>query len=594
MTDLSLSALFERQARLAPDACAIEHHGHALTYAELHRQSTALAAELRAAGVGPEHVVGLDLPVGPRLVAAMLAAGRLGAAFLPLDQRDPRSRQDRLLADARPAAVVTRDGLLVPDARPLRLMDRVPRVASPAAYLNYTSGSTGEPKGVVNEQHAIVNYIEAAIAEYRLAPADRQLQFSSIAFDIALEEVFTALGSGATLVLRDEHWRYEDVEDFLRLADKRELTVLNLPTGVWNQLGRALRQAPHVRLPSAVRLMVIGGEAAGPDAAEAWHAAAVHPEFRIVNTYGPTEAAIAVSFAELTAGGPITIGRPIRGVGLTAVDADLRAVPDGEIGELLVTGIAPARGYLDRPDETAARFGTAGDGAGGRWFRTGDLGRVRADGLIEFRGRADEQVKVRGGFRVEPGEVVTTLLTHPGLVEAAVLPVELGAGRSLAAFVVAVDAAAPPRPADLRDHLAARLPDYMVPASFTPVAAIPLTDRGKVDAGALRALLSTMRSHPESSGSVADAVRESWAAALGGEPEDESADFFDDGGDSVAAVEFLGQLRARLGEALPLRELYRAPSFGAVVRQLTQNPANASVRRLAAYRPRPTSKRVAP
>ncbi|MFG3023607.1 amino acid adenylation domain-containing protein [Streptomyces sp. NPDC048254] len=574
---ISLSDLFERQVRRTPDACAIEHDEGALTYAELLRHSTALAAELHAAGVGPEHVVGLDLPVGPRLVAAMLAAGRLGAAFLPLDQRDPRSRRDHLLADARPAAVVVQDGFLAPDSPPQRLLDRVPSVASPAAYLNYTSGSTGEPKGVVNEQHAIVNYIEAAIAEYRLAPADRQLQFSSIAFDIALEEVFTALGSGATLVLRDEDFRYEDVEDFLRLVDKRGLTVVNLPTGVWNQLGRALRQVPHVRLPAAVRLMIIGGEAAGPDAAEAWHAAAVHPEFRIVNTYGPTEAAVAVSFAELTAGGPVTIGRPIRGVGLVAVDADLRTVPDGEIGELLISGIAPARGYLDRPDETAARFGTTADGAEGRWFRTGDLGRVRPDGLIEFRGRADDQVKVRGGFRVEPGEVVDALLTHPGLVEAAVLPVDLGAGRALAAFVVAVDAAAPPRAADLRDHLAARLPDYMVPASFTPVAAIPLTDRGKVDAAVLRALLSEVRSHPESSGSVADAVRESWAAALGGEPEDESADFFDDGGDSIAAVEFLGQLRSRLGQAPPLRELYRAPRFGDVVRQLTQDPTDSSV-----------------
>ncbi|WP_410666181.1 amino acid adenylation domain-containing protein [Amycolatopsis sp. lyj-84] len=591
MTDLSLSALFERQARLAPDACAIEHGGHVLTYAELLRQSTALAAELRAAGVGPEHVVVLDLPVGTRLVAAMLAAGRLGAAFLPLDQRDPRGRRDRLLTDARPAAVVKRDGLVVPEAPPQPLLDRVPRVASPPAYLNYTSGSTGEPKGVVNEQHAIVNYIEAAIAEYRFTPADRQLQFSSIAFDIAIEEVFTALGSGATLVLRDEDFRYEDVEDFLRLVDKWGLTVVNLPTGVWNQLGRALRQVPRMRLPTAVRLMVIGGEAAGPDAAAAWHAAAVHPEFRIVNTYGPTEAAVAVSFAELTADGPVTIGRPIRGVGLAAVDADLRTVPDGELGELLICGIAPARGYLDLPDETSARFGTTADG---RWFRTGDLGRVRADGLIEFHGRADEQVKVRGGFRVEPGEVANALLTYPGLVEAAVLPVDLGVGRTLAAFVVAVDTTAPPRAAELRDHLAARLPDYMIPASFTPVSAIPLTDRGKVDAGVLRALQSAVRSRPESSGSVADTVRESWAAALGAEPEDDDADFFDDGGDSVAAVEFLGQLRARLSQAPPLRELYRAPRFGDIVRQLTQDPADVSVHRLAASCPQPTNKRVAP
>ncbi|WP_436521072.1 non-ribosomal peptide synthetase [Actinoplanes sp. HUAS TT8] len=563
MSAVSLFELFERQARRDPEAFALDDGAATMTYAELLRRTEILAGQLADAGVGPEHVVGLDLPVGPRLVAGMLAAGRLGAAFLPLDQRDPRGRRQSLLALARPAAVVVADGIVGPEAAPERLADRLPRVASPAAYLSYTSGSTGEPKAVVTEQHAIVNYVEAAIAEYRLAPGDRQLQFSSIAFDIAMEEVFTTLGAGATLVLKDEDFRYADVEDFLRLADKRALTVVNLPTSVWNQFGLALRQTPHVRLPAAIRLMIIGGEAAGPEAAEAWHAAAVHPEFRIVNTYGPTEAAVAVSFAELTRGGPVTIGRPIRQVGLVPVDAELRPVPDGETGELLITGIAPARGYLDRPAETAARFGQV---ESGRYYRTGDLGRVRPDGLIEFRGRADDQVKVRGGFRVEPGEVAGALLSHPGVAEAVVLPVNLAAGKILAAFVVAAGTA--PATAELRDHLAARLPDYMVPSSFTLVPAIPLTTRGKIDAAVLTAL--RVPAEPRTGEGVEYAVRESWTAAVGSEPEDDTADFFEEGGDSLAAVEFLKQLRTRIGQAPPLREFYRTARFGDIVRKLSE------------------------
>ncbi|MFD8707479.1 amino acid adenylation domain-containing protein [Kitasatospora sp. NPDC059648] len=567
---VSLHELVDQQADREPDALAVVVDGEELTYAKLVDDSRRLAADLRDRGVAEEHVVALDLPVGPRLVAAMLAAGRLGAAFLPLDQRDPRARRDYLLADAKPAAVVTADDVLVPETAPEKLSDRLPRVASPAAYLSYTSGSTGEPKGVVTEQHAIVNYVRAAIAEYRLTPADRQLQFASIAFDIAMDEVFSTLVAGATLVLRGEDFVYEDAEDFLRLLDKRGVTVANLPTGIWNQFGLALRQTPRVSLPAALRIMVVGGEAAGADAAAAWHAASVADGFRVVNAYGPTEAAVSVSFAELTADGPVTIGRGIANVGLTPVGEDLLPVPAGEIGELLVTGVAPARGYLDRPEHTAARFG---ENAEGRYYRTGDLGRVRPDGLIEFHGRADEQVKVRGGFRVEPGEVVRVLLAHPGVADAVVLPVDQGAGRVLAAFVVAA-ADGGPQDAELREHLGSRLPDYMVPGSFTRIETIPLTARGKVDAAALTALLAAPASQPTAAPgtpeAVENAVREAWTLAVGVEPEDDDADFFDEGADSIGAVEFLKQLRARLGVAPALRALYASPRFGDVVELLAR------------------------
>ncbi|MBC3840143.1 amino acid adenylation domain-containing protein [Streptacidiphilus sp. 4-A2] len=472
----SLHDLVDACAVREPGAIAVVHGATELTYAQLVVDSHALAGDLRAVGVGPEQVVALDLPVGPRLIAAMLAAGRLGAAFLPLERRDPRARTDFLLADSRPAAVVTADGIRTTGAAGLRLDERLPVQASPAAYLSYTSGSTGEPKGVVTEQHAIVNYVRAAVAEYRLGPQDRQLQFSSIAFDIAADEVFSTLASGAALVLRDEDLLYEDVEDFLRRVEERSLTVLNLPTGIWNQFGLALRRRPELRLPAALRLIVVGGEAASPEAAAAWHAAAAHPGFRLVNAYGPTEAAVSVTFAELSAEGPVTIGRPLPGVDVRPVDAELRPVLPGEIGELLVTGLAPARGYLDRPEQTTARFGQLD---GERYYRTGDLGRIRPDGLLEFHGRVDDQVKVRGGYRVEPGEVARALLAHDAVREAHVLPVARESGRVLAAYAVPVRPERPPTAAALREHLSALLPDYMLPASLTLVDAVPLTPRAR-------------------------------------------------------------------------------------------------------------------
>ncbi|WNM30392.1 amino acid adenylation domain-containing protein [Streptomyces sp. Li-HN-5-11] len=578
-----LHDLVDACALREPAAPAVVHDGHTTTYAELVTQSHLLTEDLREQGVGAEHVVALDLPVGPRMIAAMLAAGRLEAAFLPLDRRDPRARTEALLADAAPAAVVTADGYAAPGRPPRRIEDRLSPVDSPAAYLSYTSGSTGEPKGVVTEQGAIVNYVRAAIAEYGLTASDRQLQLSSIAFDIAMDEVFSTLGSGAALVLRDQDFLFEDAETFLGLTARHALSVLNLPSGLWNQLGHMLRQQPALRLPESLRLMVVGGEAASPEANAAWHAAATNPRFRIVNAYGPTEAAVSVTFGELTATGAVTIGRPIPHVRVEPVDEHLRPVPVGEVGELLITGLAPARGYLDRPEQTAARFGLIN---GTRYYRTGDLGRVGDDGLLEFHGRIDSQVKVRGGFRVEPGEVAGTLLSHSEVAAAEVVPVSAASGRVLAAIVVPAHTDAPPSALELRDHLAGRLPDYMVPASFTMVERIPLTPRGKVDTAALTALIDTRTPQPadpagevqEQTGDAAEpdaaaverAARESWQLALGYEPEDPDADFFEDGGDSLAAVALLRLLRERLGYALPLRSLYRAPRFEDMVRELVE------------------------
>jgi amino acid adenylation domain-containing protein len=503
----------------------------------------------------------------------MIATGMVGACFLPLDPHDRSRRRDLILSDARPAVVLTEDGL-VRRSRSERIASRLTPQRSPAAYLSYTSGSTGEPKGVVTEQHAIVNYITAAIDTYELKPGDRQLQFACLAFDIAIDEIFSTLGSGSALVLRDADFVYGDVGEFLARVGERRISVLNLPTGVWNQFGLGLREQPSLRLPPGLRLVVVGGEAAAEEACSGWHAAADRDDFRIVNAYGPTEAAVSVTFAELRPDRSIVIGRPIPGVDVIPVDEGLSPVPDGQLGELLITGCAPARGYLGQPDLTARRFGTL---PAGRYYRTGDVGRRSPDGSLEFHGRIDEQIKVRGGYRVEPGEVVRALLGHPAIAGAHVGVSERGMSRGLAAYVVArSDGADTLKASDVRAHLADRLPAYLIPHSVTIVPDLPLTERGKVDVGALGRLSTAAEQAapaPLDVGAIRAALSAGWLETTGMDPVGDGANFVEDGGDSLAALELLEHLREQLGFALPMRALYRSPTFGDIVKELVVDQA---------------------
>jgi amino acid adenylation domain-containing protein len=570
---LSLPALVAAVASRAPSSTAIVHGSTSVTYAQLLEMSRHLANQLADLGVTEEHVVALDLTTSPRLVAGMMAAGMVGAAFLPLDPQDRSRRRELILSNARPTVVLTQSGLVRRSGSD-RIARRLSPQQSPAAYLSYTSGSTGEPKGVVTEQHAIVNYIAAAIGNYDLQPGDRQLQFTSIAFDVAIDEIFSTLGSGAALVLRDSDFVYGNVSEFLTCVDERGISALNLPTGVWNQLGLALHRESSLRLPSGLRLVVIGGEAATEEACCGWHSAAVRDDFRIVNAYGPTEAAVSVTFADLRPDHPIVIGRPIPGVDVIPVDADLTPVPEGQIGELLITGCAPARGYLGQPELTVQRFGIV---AGGRYYRTGDLGRRLPDGVLEFHGRIDEQIKVRGGYRVDPGEVVGVLLNHPAIAEAHVGMVERGMSRGLAAFVVAGrDGAGTLHESDVRTHLADRLPPYLIPSSITIVPALPLTERGKIDVAALRQI-SVAEQAPARVNLGLDAVRAAlsvgWLTTTGVTPSGDDANFLEDGGDSLAALELLEHLRRQLGFALPMRSFYRSPTFGDIVSELVVDQA---------------------
>lgn len=564
---MAASTLADVISTARPDDPAVAAGSNVWTYADLTREAQRLATQLRAAGAGRESVVALELPSSPRFIAAAVACSLVEAAFMPMDPKDPQARRDQMTGVARPAVVVTET-----EIRSVAGSERLDARLAPrrglAGYVSFTSGSTGVPKAVVTEHEAVINYIEQAAARYGLGPADRQLQLSAVTFDIAVDEIFSTLYAGAQLVLRDPDFVYAGVEEFFDLCDRRRITVLNMPTGLWNRFGAELAERPGTRLPAGLRLVVIGGEAASSSAVGAWYRAADRPDFRIVNAYGPTEAAVSVTFADLVPGRPIEIGTEIDGVSISLVDADLEPVEPGDIGELVISGVAPARGYLDHEDAGFLDL----DGA---WsYRSGDLARREATGQLTFHGRADDQIKVRGGFRVQLSEVEQLLHAHPAVRHAVVVALPRGHAKVLGVLVVGEDNGQGAALEEVLHRFAAQhLPAWMVPSVITTVVQLPLTDRGKVDHDAAVSLL-TAATAPQSAETTTDLpslVEEVWKTVLGSAPGSGDANFFEEGGDSLAALELIEILATRAGISLPITHLYRSPTFEQLLEAVEAN-----------------------
>ncbi|HSF38869.1 MAG TPA: amino acid adenylation domain-containing protein, partial [Thermoanaerobaculia bacterium] len=462
-----LHELFETQARRTPEAVAlVDGHGET-TYAELDRRANRLANTLCVLGVGPEIRVGLSVPRNAEMVTAILGILKAGGAYVPIDPETPPDRLAYLLEDAAAPVVITEaflddpSWLAAPDTAPASGV-----TPENLAYVIYTSGSTGLPKGVMVRHRSPVNYARSMAAVYGIGPGDRAVQFASVSFDASVEEIFTALGSGATLFIRTG---VDDVSAFLDRCRAWRLTHLSLPTAYWHQIAAAL-ESEGADLHPELRFVVMGGERALPERWGAW-GRGPGARVRLVNAYGPTEATIAATIHEHpgTASAlprrEVPIGRPLPGVTAHVLGRDLRLVPVGGTGELCLGGGCLARGYLGRPELTAEQFVPDPLGSpGARLYRTGDLVRRLADGTLEFAGRADAQVKVRG-FRIELGEVEAALSAHPGVQEAVATTREDASGsRRLVAFAVPK---APGDPlADLRSFLTGRLPAYMVPSDL--------------------------------------------------------------------------------------------------------------------------------
>jgi amino acid adenylation domain-containing protein/FkbH-like protein len=584
--DKTYARHFEEQVERTPQAIAVRFQKQELTYAEVNGRANQLAHHLRSLGVGPESLVAVCLDRSPELIVALLAIWKAGGAYLALDRSYPGERLAYMLADSRARLLLTRSNLvseLQTEGATVLCLDDAKQAASIAAaatanpaeagspdylaYVIYTSGSTGKPKGVEITHRSLLNHNFAVARAYELRPEDRVLQFSPVSFDISVEEIFPSLLRGCALVLRDDEVLASTAR-FMEFAGRERLTVLNLPTAYWHELVDYLQTA---LMPPSVRLVIIGGEKASDEAWRRWKFR-IGETVKLINTYGPTETTvIATMHVARLDDETLPIGRPLPNVDTVILDAQLKPVAIGETGELHIGGFGVARGYLNRPELTAEKFIRNPLADKDRLYKTGDLARLRADGVIEFVGRVDEQVKIRG-FRIELGEIESILRSHPGLKEAVVAAREDVSGRKrlVAYFVPRAEAA--PSVGDLLNFLKAKLPPYMVPAAFVRLDTLPMTPAGKVDR---RGLPEPGRERPDLGRQfvaprtpMEEVIARIWGQVLGLDSIGVDDNFFDLGGHSLLATQVISQIRESLQMETPLASLFSFPTVAALAEHL--------------------------
>ncbi|WP_316528802.1 non-ribosomal peptide synthase/polyketide synthase [Kitasatospora brasiliensis] len=551
---MSYPELFLRRAEATPQALALVAGEERLDYATLDARAERLARRLIARGAGPERLVALRLPRTADLVVAVLAVWKAGAGYLPLDPALPEERVRHLLEDARPALVLDEQTLrALPDTSdpggpegpggPGGLGGPLPAPdPATAAYVLYTSGSTGRPKGVTVPHRALAHLLAAHRAGFVADAGGGPLNVAltaSFSFDTSLEGVLL-LADGHPLHLVDETTRM-DPAALVEYVVRHRIDFLDLTPSYLRQLLPAgLLDDPRHR----PRVLMLGGEALTP---RLWRELAAHPEVAAYNYYGPTECTVDALACRIDGGGRPLIGRPLPNVRAYVLDGRLQPVPPGVSGELHLAGEQLARGYAGRPGLTAARFTADPYGPpGARMYRTGDLARWTADGRLEYLGRADDQVKVRG-HRIEPGEVEAALLDLPEVAAAAVLAVPDAHGQNrLAAYLAFAEGAALPA-AELRAALRRVLPDHLVPSSFTVLGALPLSTSGKLDRRALPAPEVDLREGefvaprtPEE-----ETLAAIWAEVLGVPGVGVTDNFFELGGDSILSIQAVSRARAQ-------------------------------------------------
>jgi amino acid adenylation domain-containing protein len=567
------------QAARTPDAIAVTVGAESLSYRELDRRANQLARHLIALGIEAGTPVGIHLPRSLDLCVAVLAVLRSGGAELPLDIAYPPHRVAFMLEDARVPVIVTdsaRAANLPPHTARVVCVDAdaasiaahpgdavdVHVSAEQTAYIIFTSGSTGVPKGVVVPHRVLANLIEWQLGASS-EPAGVTTQFAPLSFDVAQQEMFSTWWAGGRLVVATEDDRRDPVR-LLKLLEREGVARVFLPFVALQHLASAASA-----LPATTREVIAAGEQLQitPQIRQLFKAS---PHCRLRNQYGPSETHIVSEYTldADPASWPVLppIGRPIAGATFYVLDDCFEPVPVGVAGELYIGGVAVASGYLRRPEITAQRFLSDPYGApGSRFYRTGDVARFRADGNIEFLGRRDAQVKVRG-YRIEPGEIETLLCRHPAVTEAAVVARGKAEGRHLVAFYVP---AGPVTFDELREHVRRDLPDYMVPAMFVPLRALPTTPSGKIDREALpdaelrRADFAKAARAPRT-----DVERELagiFAQVLSVDAVGIDDDFFDLGGHSLSATQVISRVRDVFGADLPVLRLFESPTVEGLV-----------------------------
>ncbi|XXV18932.1 amino acid adenylation domain-containing protein [Sorangium sp. So ce1182] len=579
--DLCVHELFEAQARRTPDAIAVIAGEARATYRELDERANRLAHLLRARGVGPDGLVGVAVDRGIDLVVAVLGTLKAGGAYVPLDPSYPRERLATMLADARPSQLVTQTAIAASlpatsaelvlldapgalDGYPSGRPERAELTSRHLAYVIYTSGSTGQPKGVMVEHRSIVNFLTTMQDAPGITAEDVLLGVTSLSFDIAALELYLPLSCGATVVIatRDQ---VGDPAALHALIEAHGVSILQATPSTWRML------AEH-SWPARCRSLKVlcGGEALPPSLAAELLGGV--PE--LWNLYGPTETTIWSTLSRLTEPAP-HIGRPIANTQVYVLDAQRRPVPIGVPGELYIGGDGVVRGYLHREELTAERFVSDPFTPDGRLYRTGDLVRWLPDGDLEYLGRNDFQVKLRG-FRIELGEIEARLAEVDEVREVVVVAREdvPGDARLVAYYT------APASLTDaLRQHAAASLPGYMMPAAFVHLSAMPLTANGKVDRKALPApeTSSPVRRHDEAPrGEIEQMLAGLWADLLQVPDVTRRDNFFELGGHSLLAVQMVSRLRRMLDIEVPLAHVFEHPRLSALAERLS-NAARSQI-----------------
>jgi non-ribosomal peptide synthetase-like protein len=578
LNSLCLHELFEAQVQIQPERVALLCDASTLTYLQLEQKANQLAHLLRQRGLGKGDLVGILLERSPDLYITLLAILKIGAAYVPLDPMYPPDRIQTIAQDCQMRLLVTHSAIAKPMAallgRIVLLLDQEDAVLqtqpvtqpnhSPATpddlcYVIYTSGSTGTPKGVEITHRSVCNYVQAAQQIYAIQSHDRVYQGFSLAFDASIEEIWPAFATGATLITTSSQTVHfgAGLSEFLKT---QQVSIFScVPT---------LLAMLETDIPS-LRLLILGGEACPHDLIVRWS----RPDLRILNTYGPTEATVVATYAECYPDKPITIGKPLPNYQVFVLNENLQAVNDGEVGELFIGGVGVARGYINRPELMQKKFLTVAGLQAKRVYRTGDLVKRTAEGELQFMGRVDTQIKLRG-FRIELAEIENIILRFPGIKSAAVQPQEMIAGaQSLVGYVV-LEAETQFNQDKLIQFLHDSLPEYMVPNLFEVLQVMPCLSSGKLD----RVSLPKPHMHQEASINMYVAPRNDlekkiasiWEELFKHKPISIQADFFHDlGGHSLLAAKIVSVMRKHPEFShLSMADLYANNSIEKLARKI--------------------------
>ncbi len=595
----TVARLFERQAERTPHAVALVFGEEQLTYHDLNGRANRLARRLRDSGIGAEVFVGILMHRSTEMMVSVLGILKAGGAYVALDPAYPRERIAFMLEDTGAPVLLTQRHLAanIPEQRALAVlcMDEEPdsaraeyasddlppaSVADNLAYVTYTSGSTGAPKGIAMPQRAVLNLLAWQLRTTRLPEGARTLQFASLSFDVSFQDMFSTWGAGGTLVLTTEDERRE-ISGLARVLTEKKIQRLFIPAVALQQLAEGFCAADDFSAP--LRKIIAGSE----QLQITRPIARLFTELKdcsLHNEYGPSEAHVVTELA--LPGDPAawperpSIGYPIDNSQIYILDRHMEPVPVGTPGELMIGGAGVARGYLNRPALTAEKFipDPFGDEAGARLYRTGDLARWLPGGQIEFLGRIDFQVKIRG-FRVEPGEVEATLGRHPSVLEAIVVARDESPGtKRLVAYVV-VKQEPQPSVSELRAFTQETLPEYMVPSAFVFLDKLPLTPNGKVNRRALpvpdQARPELEHAYVAPRTALEEAVASIWSKVLGIDQVGVHDNFFELGGHSLLATQVTTRVREAFGIEVPLRFLFESPTVAGLTAKMAQADESA-------------------